>query len=276
MLWERYDLLILDLDGVVYLGDQPVIHAIESLNAARDQVALAAATNNAAREAEVVAAHLRRLGLPIGDADVVTSAQAGAAILAADLPSGSEVLAVGGSGVSSALTAAGLSPVRADRELERSAELASRVAAVMQGHGTDNGWWDYAAACFAINAGALWLATNRDTTVPLPMGSGPGNGAFVQALITATGREPRVAGKPQPGLFLETARRLGAQHPLVIGDRLDTDIDGAIAAGMDSLLVLTGVHTAEDARRRPEDQWPTHIASDLRCLLRPEPPRGLE
>lgn len=275
MLWDRYDALILDLDGVVYIGDAAVPHAIESLLAIAGSVRLSAATNNAAREASVVGAHLRRLGLPVSDDEVVTSAQAGAALLAAEIPAGSEVLAIGGSGVSSALSEVGLLPLRADSDLERSAATAARVRAVMQGHGFDSTWSDFAAGAFAINAGALWVATNRDATVPLPMGFGPGNGAFVEALRFATGKEPIVAGKPQPALFLETKQRLGLANPLVVGDRIDTDIDGARAAGLDSLLVLTGVTSAESLQALAEDRRPTYVAADLRCLLEPQPPSGL-
>ena len=275
MLWDRYDALILDLDGVVYIGDGAVPHAIEALLAVSRSVRLSAATNNAARESSVVGAHLRRLGLPISDEEVVTSAQAGAALLCARLPPKSEVLAIGGSGVSSALLDVGLQPVKADHDLERSAEIASRVRGVMQGHGVDSGWWDFAAGAFAINAGALWVATNADATVPLPAGFGPGNGAFVEALRFATGGEPLVAGKPQPALFLETKQRLGFKNPLVVGDRVDTDIDGARAAGMDSLLVLTGVMSLESLREFSADRLPTYVGADLRCLLEPRPPSGL-
>lgn len=275
MLWQRYDALILDLDGVVYIGEEAVPYAVESLRQVATNVRLAAATNNAAREAPVVGAHLRRLGLPISDVEVVTSAQAGAAILAEQLPPGARVLAVGGSGVASALKEVGLAPVRADADLQRSGQLALEVSAVLQGHGVESSWPDFAAAAFAINAGARWVATNRDATVPLPMGFGPGNGAFVEALRFATGREPVVAGKPEPRLFLETKQRLGVSNPLVIGDRIDTDIDGAHASGMDSLLVLTGVTSLADLAELEAARQPTFVATDLRCLLAEQPPAGL-
>lgn len=273
MLWDRYDALILDLDGVVYIGASPVAHAIESLNAvAADGVRLTAATNNAARAAAVVGEHLRSLGLAIADNDVVTSAQAGAALLARQVAPGSEVLAVGGEGVPQALSECGLTPVRAPRDFSAAGEVAARVAAVMQGHGTETCWWDLNTAAFAVGLGKIWVATNRDATVPTEHGFGVGNGGMVAAVMTATGRNPEVAGKPQPTLFAETKARIGARNPLVVGDRLDTDVDGAIAAGMDSILVCTGVHQVADALARPVEQRPTYIIQDLRGLLLPESP----
>lgn len=272
MLWDKYDALILDLDGVVYIGDAAVPHAIDSLNAVADRVFLTAATNNAARTAATVGAHLRQLGLQIGDDDVVTSADAGARLMADCLPAGEEVLAVGGQGVSAALASAGFVPLRAGHDWAAMPELLERAQGVLQGHGTESVWWDWAAACLVIGQEKPWIATNRDTTVPTALGFGPGNGAFVSALEVATGRSPAVAGKPQPTLFEETARRVGARNPLVIGDRLDTDIDGAIACGFDSLLVFTGVHGADDVLARPADRRPTYLAADLRALVNELPP----
>jgi ribonucleotide monophosphatase NagD (HAD superfamily) len=106
-----------------------------------------------------------------------------------------------------------------------------------------------------------------DVTLPTERGLLPGNGAFVVALQAATDREPLVAGKPAVPLLDQAAKSLGAQRPLVVGDRLDTDIAGAINAGMDSLLVLTGVSTEAEALALPPEQRPTYIASDLSGLL---------
>lgn len=267
MLWNAYDSIILDLDGVVYIGEHAVPNAISSINAIADTVRLTAATNNASRTAEVVGEHLRTLGLHIADADVVTSAQAGAALMSTLVPSAARILAVGGVGVEAALRQYGLHPIRATHDHESNHLLADEVAGVMQGHGTDTSWWDLSTASWAIARGKHWIATNRDLTVPTPYGLGPGNGSLVAALEAVTGVCPKVAGKPQSTLFEQTAARIGSANPLVIGDRLDTDIDGAIAAGYDSLLVLTGVHQMRDVLARPADQRPTYIADDLRCLL---------
>jgi ribonucleotide monophosphatase NagD (HAD superfamily) len=157
------------------------------------------------------------------------------------------------------VTAAGLTPVR---------ENGPDVAAVVQGHSPDNGWADLAEACLAIRAGALWVACNVDATLPSERGLLPGNGSMVAALRTATDVEPVVAGKPQPLLFETAARSAGASHPLVVGDRLDTDIAGAVAAGVDSLAVLSGVATPAGLLNAVAAERPTHLAADLTALTR--------
>ena len=272
MLWDKYDSVILDLDGVVYIGDHGVEHAVSSLNSLQSDVAVTAATNNASRTSQTVAKHLRELGLHIEDEDVVTSAQAGAQLLSRLIPADSRVLAVGGDGVAQALIDVGLHPLRATRDHASNHTIALVVSGVMQGHGFDTSWWDLSTASWAIARDAHWIATNRDLTVPTPFGLGPGNGSLVGALEQVTGSSPLVAGKPEPTLFTETKIRKNLSNPLVIGDRLDTDIDGAIAAGMDSLLVLTGIHQIDDVMKRPKESWPTYIATDLRQLLDELPP----
>lgn len=176
------------------------------------------------------------------------------------------VLAVGGDGVADALTARGFRPLRASEDLAQSSEVADLAAAVLIGYGPRVAWFDLAAAHWAIQRGKPWIATNTDLTVPLPFGSAPGNGAMVGLLRNSTGTTPTVVGKPKPALFDALAEQVGSRNLLVIGDRLDTDIDGALAAGMDSLLVLTGVHGLPDLVSRPTDAWPTYIAHDLRSL----------
>lgn len=266
----QYAAYILDLDGVVYIGSDAVPHAIASLNAAADRgVRLTAATNNANRPAADVAAHLVDLGLRIASTDVVTSAQAAAEELARMLPAGSEVLAIGGPGVALALETVGLVPLRASADLDVGADAAFRAEAVMMGYGPAVAWHDLAAAHWAIQRGIPWMATNTDSTVPTKYGRAPGNGSLVRALMHASGVEPMVAGKPGPALFETTVRSLGTRDVLVIGDRLDTDIDGAAACNLDSLLVLTGVHGLADLATQPMDRWPRFIAQDLRSLTEP-------
>jgi HAD superfamily hydrolase (TIGR01450 family) len=272
MLWGLYDAVILDLDGVVYIGEHPVNHAIDSLQSIASTVHLTAATNNASRTAEDVAEHLQELGLNLQPSDVVTSAQAGARLLSTLVPEHSRILAVGGHGVEEALHEVGLRPLRATRDHVANHTIAAEVVGVLQGHGVDTSWWDLSTASWALARGAAWVATNRDLTVPTPYGLGPGNGSLVSALEKVVEFSPLVAGKPEPTLFLETAARIGSKRPLVIGDRLDTDIDGAAAAGMDSLLVLTGVHSWKHAVERAGN-LPTYVAEDLRCLVEPAGPR---
>ncbi len=264
------DVLILDLDGVVYIGPDAVPHAIDALNTLAGQgIRLTAATNNASRPAPEVGDHLRRLGLRIADDDVMTSAQAAAAHLAAILPAGSSVLAIGGPGVSIALTEHGLIPLRASADLAAASAAADAADALLMGYGPQVAWFDLAAGQWAIDRGKPWVATNMDPTVPQPYGRAPGNGALVGLLQRSTGRDPVVIGKPQPTLFRAIEQRTGAARPLVIGDRLDTDVDGARAAGMRSVFVLTGVQSIHDLADRDPATWPDFIAQDLRALLGP-------
>jgi HAD superfamily hydrolase (TIGR01450 family) len=217
-------------------------------------------TNNAARPPVVVAAHLRELGLAVVDDDVVTSAQAGAREVAARVPAGTKVLAVGGPGVAEALRARGLEPV----------VLASDVpAAVLMGYGPDVSWRELAQASYAVGAGAVFVATNTDLSIPTERGIAPGNGTLVAAVTAATGRSPLVAGKPYAPLIRESVERVGARRPLVVGDRLDTDIEAGHRSAIDSLLVLTGVTGVDELLSARSDRRPTYVAADLRGLLRP-------
>jgi HAD superfamily hydrolase (TIGR01450 family) len=257
---DRYDLVIFDLDGVVYLGGEPVPGAVEAISSiVEGGPPVAYVTNNASRRAEEVAALLRSLGIPAREDEVLTSAQAAAALLAVDLPGGAEVLVVGAAALAEEIRAVGLTPI--------TAYTGQRPAAVVQGYGPGVGWADLAEACVAVRAGARWVATNVDATLPSPRGPLPGNGSLVAALSTALGRHPdTVVGKPSPALFEVAARRRDARRALVVGDRLDTDIEGAVRAGMDSLLVLTGVSTPSDLLRAGPGERPTHVAADTRAL----------
>lgn len=260
---QAYDAALLDLDGVLYVGPDVVPHAAPAIAAARRSgMRLAFVTNNASRRAEVVAAHLTALGISAEPDDVVTSAQAAVRYLAARLPAGARVLVLGTEGLAEEVEAGGLRPVR----------RAVGVEAVVQGLDTTTSWADLAEAAVAIRAGAIWVAGNRDATYPSARGPLPGNGAMVAALETATGRSPVVVGKPEPELHRTSVERVGARRPLVIGDRLDTDVLGARTTGTDSLLVLTGVTTLDDLLQAPPALRPTYVAWDLRALAEPQPP----
>lgn len=265
----RFDVALLDLDGVVYIGDDAVPGAVAGLAAARGLgMTLTFVTNNAARPAEVVAEHLSTLGVPAAPAEVVTSAQAGAALLAERLPADSRVLAVGGPGVAIALERAGLQPVRTGEPND------ADVRAVLQGFGRDVAWSDLAAAAVAARNGIVWIATNPDLTLPVPGGRAPGNGALVAAVAAAAGREPdEIAGKPYPALMRASIDRTGAKRPLVVGDRLDTDIAGAASVDVPSLLVLTGVTDIATLIAAPHGMRPDFVGEDLGALARP--PAGI-
>ncbi|AXE77152.1 HAD hydrolase-like protein [Streptomyces atratus] len=261
---EAYDTALLDLDGVVYAGGHAIVHAVESLGAARDGgMHLAYVTNNALRPPAAVAEHLTEIGVPAEPADVITSAQAVARLMADQLPPGARVLVVGGEGLRVALRERGLVPVEsADDE----------PVAVAQGYGgPDMTWGRFAEAAYAIARGVPWFASNTDLTIPSARGIAPGNGAAVEVVRIATGAEPQVAGKPLPPMHRETVLRTGAERPLVVGDRLDTDIEGAFNGGVDSLLVLTGVTDAAQLVAAEPKHRPTYVDADLRGLLTGQP-----
>jgi HAD superfamily hydrolase (TIGR01450 family) len=214
-------------------------------------------TNNASRSADQVAGHLCDIGLKATAEDVVTSAQSAAHMLAAQLAPESRVLVVGTDSLADEITAVGLRPVRLAQD---------KPHAVVQGHSTETGWINLAEAALAIRAGALWVAANVDATLPTERGLLPGNGSMVAALKTATDAEPQVAGKPAPTLLRDALARGDFRAPLVVGDRLDTDIAGANAAGLPSLMVLTGVSSARDAVHAVREQRATYIGYDLHSL----------
>jgi len=261
---ECYDVALLDLDGVVYLAEQPVPGAAAALATARERgMRLAFVTNNASRTPEEVAALLRRLGVPADPAEVVTSAQAAAHYLADRLPAGSPVLVLGATGLVDAVSERGLRPVFSAEE---------RPVAVVQGFFPDITWRNLAEAAVAMRHGAIWLATNLDATVPSPRGALPGNGALVAALQHAVGHPPIAAtGKPDPAMHAESVERSGAKSPIVVGDRLDTDIEGASRVGCPSLLVFTGVTSPAMLLAAPPQHRPDYLGRDLAALLQPHP-----
>lgn len=259
-----YDGLICDLDGVVYRGETAIPGAVKTLNdLLADGMGVAFATNNASRAPAAVGAHLEELGLSPGEWSVVTSSQAAAAYLADRLSPGTPVLAVGGPGVVLALEEAGLAPVRA------SDPVAGSVEAIVQGLGTDVTWSDLAEVGHLVQRGVTWVATNLDPMLPTSRGPAPGNGALVAAVRSATTREPHVVGKPGAALFDVAMARLGTgrTRTLVCGDRIDTDIAGANAAGMDSLLVLSGAADLRDLAFAPAPWRPTYVAAELTSSL---------
>jgi glycerol-1-phosphatase len=252
---QQYDCLLVDLDGTVFRGHRPTEGAVQALDEAGGRKLFV--TNNASRSADEVAAHLCDLGFTASAADVVTSAQSAAHLVAGQLSADSPVLIVGTDALANEIAAVGLRPVR---------RFEDDPVAVVQGLSLTIGWADLAEAALAIRAGALWVAANVDATLPTERGLLPGNGSLVAALRAATGAEPQVAGKPGRQLMKDAVARGDFRAPLVIGDRLDTDIEGANNAGLPSLMVLTGVNTARDAVYAEPAQRPTYIGHDLRSL----------
>ncbi|MGH3725820.1 MAG: HAD-IIA family hydrolase [Mycobacterium sp.] len=257
---NSYDCLLLDLDGTVFRGAEPTPNAIASLAAASDARQLYV-TNNASRSAPEVAEHLTSLGFTAVPGDVVTSAQSAARLLAEELQRDDAVLVVGTEALAAEVSAVGLKPVRSFDEAPR---------AVVQGHSPETCWAALCEAALAIRAGAYWVAANVDATLPTERGLLPGNGSMVAALRTATDADPVVAGKPGRALMEDALARGSFARPLVVGDRLDTDIAGANAAGLPSLMVLTGVNNAVDAIWADATHRPTFLGTDLSSLHLPQ------
>jgi glycerol 3-phosphatase-2 len=264
---DDVDVVLADLDGVVYAGAGALPHAVESLNRARDGRRLGYITNNASRTDASVAAHLSELGLETAPDEVVTSPQAAMRLLVDLIPAGATVLVVGGEGLVTEVQKAGFVVTRSADE---------HPAAVVQGFAPEVGWLQLAEAAYALKlpedeGGIPWIATNTDWTIPQSRGVAPGNGTLVSAVHTAVGRLATVAGKPEKPIFDEAVARFGATNPLFLGDRLDTDILGANRAGMPSALVLTGIDRPKHVLAAASDLQPTYLLSDLRELHEPYP-----
>lgn len=255
---DDYDVLLLDLDGTVYRGAEAIPGAVEAL--AHTASGRMFVTNNASRRAADVAEKLHGMGVAATPEQVMTSAQAAAGLLVGQVPAGSAVLVLGAPALSAEVADVGLVPVeRADQS----------PVAVVQGFDPDLGWRRLAEGALAVRGGALWVASNVDTTLPSERGLLPGNGSLVAVVRTATGQEPVVAGKPSATIMEQAAIRAAAERPLAVGDRLDTDIAGAVAAGIDALLVLTGVSSPAEVLRASAAYRPRYIAVDMTALHRP-------
>ena len=254
-LQAQHDALLLDLDGTVWEGGRAIPHAVEAINASGCKAIYI--TNNASRAASRVAAMLQDIGLNAAEADVLTSAQAALGLAEGVLEPGDPVLVLGAQPFKDLVRDAGY-------QVTDSADAAPK--AVLHGHNPDTGWAELSEAALAIRAGAVYLASNMDTTLPMERGLMVGNGSMIAAVTSATGVTPRSAGKPEPAMFHQAAERFGAKSPLGIGDRLDTDLAGGVAAGMPTLHVLTGVSGPLALLQAPPQQRPTYIGEDMRAL----------
>jgi len=266
---DAHDLVMFDLDGVVYVGGRAVPGAPETIRALRHRgVHPAFVTNNASRTPDQVGSRLRSLGIEAEASDVVTSAQA-AAHLVRERWGHARVLAVGGEGLRAALAAEELSVVPGDAD----AVGRDDVDVVATGFGPDVRWRHIMRAAALVAAGVPYVASNADWSLPTESGPQPGHGVLVETISRYAGVVPTVAGKPARHLLDETVRRVGGGRPLMVGDRLDTDIEGARAAGLPSLLVLTGVTGLTELVSAAPARRPTFLSPDLDGLFvaHPEP-----
>ena len=260
---EEYDCALLDLDGTAWSGDETIEHAAASVVEARQAgMASAFVTNNAMRTPQQVADKLNSMDFAATPDMIMTSAMDIAAIMAEELEAGSKVFVIGGAGLRLALEERGFVLVdSADDE----------PAAVVQGLDKKVDWALLSEGAFAIERGAAFFASNLDATLPIERGQALGNGSLVRAIQHATRKRPIAGGKPEPGIYRRASELVGAQNPIAVGDRLETDIMGAVAAGVPALHVLTGVHQARDVIRAPRGQRPSYLAIDMRGLLEAHP-----
>mgnify|MGYP006276955293 CR=1 FL=1 len=251
---DAYDAVLLDLDGVLYRGDRVIPGAAETVEALRVRgTRLAFVTNNASRTPTQVADHLAAVGVRADPAEIETSALVAASLLAAR--GVHRAFVVGQDGVVDALADAGVRVVTAAESPE----------AVVVGLDRGLTYERLRDAVLCVGRGAALVGTNPDTTFPAEDGLWPGAGSILAAIVAATGAVPEIAGKPAPAIYRAALARCGGTRPLVVGDRLDTDVAGAAALGWDSLLVLTGV--TREGEAEGSDPAPTHVRADVAGLL---------
>ena len=262
-LYTNFDAALLDLDGTAYSGKLPIEHAATAAEEAREAgLKIGFVTNNASRTPLTVAEQLKELGFKAEPKDIMTSAMDVIAVMSEHLDEGASVYVVGGEGLRQALCEAGYVLVdSADEE----------PGAVVQGFDASVTWAQLTEAAFALQRGAQYFATNLDATLPQERGFALGNGALVRAVSYATRKRPVAAGKPEPGIYQRAAELLDSENPIAVGDRLETDILGAVAAGIPALHVLTGVHDARAVICAPRGQRPSYLAMDMRGLLEEHP-----
>lgn len=226
--------VVCDLDGVIWRGDEPITPAAGGIAALRDAgLRVAFVSNNSSQPVAEVADKLTRFGVPAEPDDVLTSAIAAAGLLAHRLAPGARVLACAGPGVIEALERVGLEPV-----------TNGPAEAVVVGFHRTFDFDELDRAAKAIRAGAIFVATNLDATYPMPGGEMlPGTGAITAAVATATGCQPEVAGKPEAATVALVRERFG-DHGVVVGDRPSSDGALAAALGWPFALVLSGVTAA--------------------------------
>jgi glycerol 3-phosphatase-2 len=259
---EDHDLVMFDLDGVVYVGGEAIDGVAGAIDRVRDSGRhVAFVTNNASRTPDQVAAKLTEMGVTAEPADVVTSAQAAARLLVEEHGTGSRVMVLGGEGLRVALVEAGLEPV----------DDPEGAVAVASGYGPDVRWRDIMRVSTLVRDGLPYVASNADLTIPTPYGLAPGHGVLVRTITGFAGVAATVAGKPEKPLMQETVLRVGGDRPLMVGDRLDTDIEGAHAIAAPSLLVLTGVTWLEELATAPPRLRPTYVSPTLAGLFEPHP-----
>ncbi|MCS4489416.1 HAD hydrolase-like protein [Corynebacterium sp. ES2794-CONJ1] len=255
---DHYDSLLLDLDGTVWEGGRLLPYVENVIN--ETTVPVMYITNNASRHPSTVASLLSKMGVPTGTEQILTSAQAAVEMAADHLQPGDSVYVLGTDSFKDLATTAGYIVVDSADDNPK---------AVLHGHNPQTGWAQLSEAALAIAQGAKYFASNLDSTLPMERGLMVGNGSMIQAVVHATGIAPTSAGKPEPAMFYSAAAKLSSKRPLGVGDRLNTDIAGGVAAGFDTLHVLTGVSKHFALLRAPQHERPTYIARDFSDVRQP-------
>jgi glycerol 3-phosphatase-2 len=256
VLADPYDVVLLDLDGVLYRWPDPIPGAADAVAALREAgKRLAFVTNNSSRTPAQVAERLSSVGVTASSEEVVTSALVTATILSERGVRSAFV--VGEEGLVEALAAAGIEAVH---------ELDDEPDVVVVGFDRGADYSKLKDASVLVERGIPLVASNADPSFPAPGGeSWPGAGALLAAIETTTGARGEVFGKPEPPLFERALASAGGGRPIVVGDRLDTDIAGAVRLGWDSALVLTGATRRDEVEGSP---WrPTIVLDDLSGLV---------
>lgn len=261
--------LIIDMDGVLWHGDQPLPGLIEFFQTLRDHnLRFILATNNASRTAEQYVAKLERMGVTVARNEVLTSSMATALYLAERTdPAATRIFVIGEDGLRQPLLERGFTLTEL-YDVNDGSGPNSKTGAHFVVCGMDRGvsWDKLATATLNIRAGAKFIGTNADTTLPTEHGITHGNGAILAALRASTEQDPIVIGKPEPLMYQQALALLGADpaETVAIGDRLETDILGAVRAEIRSIMVLTGVSSEEDVKAA--DYAPTWVMPDIRAV----------
>lgn len=258
---DGYDAALFDLDGVIYVGSLAVPGTVDALGRlAALGKAVVFVSNNAAPSPESVVVKLQKLGFPAHAGNVLTSAQVATQGLAEVLPPGTKVLVAGSPSLVKLVAEVGLVPVgSADDE----------PVAVLQGYDPVMAWPLLEEVCLALGRGARWYATNDDASRPTERGRVPGAGGMIAAVSSVVDGEPTVFGKPHRPMMAAAVGVASAQRPIFVGDRIDTDIVGANNAGLDSLMVLSGVQGKRELLAAGVGQRPSYIGADAGALLLP-------
>lgn len=256
---DEFDGLLIDLDGVVWIGRELVpgsVEALRTLHGAGKRIAFV--TNNPAKPAAEYARRLGEAGVEVGPEAIVTAGEATAGLAAASTPAGGTALVIGAPAFHETIAATGL------RLLEGEAGREADTVLVSGHRGFD--YDELLTATLALQRGATLFATSRDPTLPMPGGAWPGTGAVLAAVETASGAEAVIGGKPEPHLFEMARERVGGGRVAMVGDRISSDIEGGRRAGLATVLVLSGATSGEEAM--VASPAPDLVVEDLAALAR--------